>query len=117
MATAARQSISALILRLPEGRRRILKTLLDPELATAGPEEIARTAGVSRSCYWSARQDERFLECVEQVREVLLPGAKVALALQIVDDAMTPLASSPCPDKLVKTREMAAAILGLPIGS
>ena len=86
---------------------------VDPESAGCGPEEIARRANVARSTYWEARRDPRFTGLLEGLRDQLLPGWKLELAQRILIDALTPLAESRHPDKLVRTREQAAAIVGL----
>ena len=108
-------SISERMLGLSGARRRILRVLMDPEQAYLGPEGVCKAARVARSTYWEARRDETFLDLLEDVREGLFPCARILLGKRIIDDAMTPLEEADNAAALVKTREQAAAILGIPI--
>jgi hypothetical protein len=108
-------NIAERILRLSAARRRLLEVLTDPEMAHLGPEDICRAARVARSTYWEARRDPAFLPLLEEVRESLLPRKKIELAMQIVQDALQPIATAPVShlQAITDARRMAAAFLGL----
>ena len=55
------------------------------------------------------------MDLVEDVRGHLFPGDRILLAMRIIDDALTPLQDTRHPKALMRAREHAGALLGLPI--
>ena len=108
-------SISERIVHLTAARKRVLQVLTDPENTGAGPEEVCRLAKVGRATYWKLRRDPAFLAVLEEIRQQLYPRWKHDLARRMFADAMVPLCEAKDAHALVRTREQAAAFLGLPV--
>lgn len=112
----------------PLGNKRIevLDAVLDASNKDLKVAEICKKYGFSRDAYYNAFRDERFVKLLCDIREFLYPYQRSQLAEQILADALTPLKDAfrvehgergpeviPYVSSLVKTRDQAAAILGL----
>lgn len=108
-----RGKLALQLYRLGPPRRKVLLAFFTTEKRTDA--KLAEIAGVRKRFVQSCRRDPYFLDALGNVLEATLPGKRIELMAQMIDDALTPLASisGQKAGALMKAREQAAQILNI----